>query len=136
MGFKTILLTLGAAVADDGTVTGIAYPSGTNQAFFTSGNAASTGIAVINENEVYRETASQIGLTYGASSITLTNTSDQTWPAGATVRVQLGYASPSEVTVISQAAEANLAGDANAATIVTKVNNILAKLRAAGVLDT
>ena len=36
--------------------------------------------------------------------------------------------------VTRQAAEANLAGGADLATTVTKVNNILTKLRAAGIL--
>lgn len=35
---------------------------------------------------------------------------------------------------LQQAAEADLAGNANAATIVTTVNSLLAKLKAAGIL--
>ena len=110
MGFKTTELLLASAVADDGAVTGIAYPSGTNQAFFTGGNAASTGVAIINNNDVYEQAASDIGITYGASTITLTNTSDVTWPAGASVTLQLGYASLAEVSVIAQPAIAALGG--------------------------
>lgn len=110
MASKVIELVLAADVADDGTVTGIAYPTGTNQAFFTSGNASATGVAIVNGNDVYLETASKMGLTYGGSTITLTNKSDVTWPAGATVIVGLGYAAADEVTVIAQPTEAALGG--------------------------
>lgn len=94
MSFVTTSVVLGSAVTDTGTVT-VAYPSGTDQAFFTGANAAAnTGVAIINENDVYPEAASgvRINLTYGGSNITLTNNTGQTWPAGAVVRVQLGRA--------------------------------------------
>ena len=148
MGFKTVELVLAAAVADDGTVTGIAYPSGTNQAFFTSGNASATGVAVLNGNDVYAEAATKVGITYGASTITLTNKSDVTWPAGSDVILQLGYATSDVVTVVEQPAIANLAAltdspatadalrDELQTTVVAKVNAILVALRAAGVVAT
>ena len=148
MGFKTVELVLAAAVADDGTVTGIAYPSGTNQAFFTSGNASATGVAVLNGNDVYAEAATKVGITYGASTITLTNTSGVTWPAGSDVILQLGYATSDVVTVIQQPVIANLAAltdspatadalrDELQTTVVAKVNALLAALRAAGAFTT
>lgn len=92
MSFVTTSIVLGAQVANAGTVA-VPYPAGTNQAFFTGPNAAAnTGAAVINENDVYPEAAAgvRINLTYGASDITLTNNTGVTWPAGSTVRVQLG----------------------------------------------
>jgi hypothetical protein len=91
--FKTTEFDLGADVADDGTVTGIAYPTGTTQASFISGNASATGVVFIQHNDEYREADTEIGITYGASTITLTNLSGVTWPAGASVTLQLGYAS-------------------------------------------
>jgi hypothetical protein len=113
--FKIAQFTLATAVADDGTVTGIAYPSGTNQAFFTGGAASATGVAIINENDVYTEAASKIGITYGASTITLTNTSDVTWPTESTVILQLGYnAGLTEAdlgSILATAAEINRAAD-------------------------
>ena len=148
MGFKTVELVLAAAVADNGTVTGIAYPSGTNQAFFTSGNASATGVAVLNGNDVYAEAATKVGITYGASTITLTNKSGVTWPAGSDVILQLGYATSDVVTVVEQPAIAILAALADSpatadalrdelqTTVVAKVNAILAALRAAGVVAT
>lgn len=128
MASKVIELVLAADVADDGTVTGIAYPTGTNQAFFTSGNASATGVAIVNGNDVYLETASKMGLTYGGSTITLTNKSDVTWPAGATVIVGLGYAAADEVTVIAQPTEAALGG-----TLTGSVDGTMADIAA---LDT
>lgn len=123
MGYKTIEFVLGAGVADSGTVTGLAYPAGTNQAFFTGGNASAAGVAVINDNDVYRETASKIGVTYGASTITLTNLSGVTWPAGSEVILQLAYAGGNVVTVISQPAIADLTG-----TLTGTNNNAIADL--------
>ena len=128
MAFKTAELVLAADVADDGTVTGIAYPTGTNQAFFTSDNASATGAAVVNNNDVYLETASAVGLAYGDTTITLTNKSDVTWPAGSSVVVQFGYAAADEVTVIAQPAEAALTG-----TLTGSVDGAMADIAA---LDT
>ena len=148
MGFKTVELVLAAAVADDGTVTGIAYPSGTNQAFFTSGNASATGVAILNGNDVYAEAATKVGITYGASTITLTNKSDVTWPAGSDVILQLGYATSDVVTVVEQPAIADFAAltdspatadalrDDAQTKIVDKMNAVLAALRAAGLIAT
>ncbi len=91
MAYKTLELSLAADVADSGTVTGIAYPSGTNQAYFTGENASATGVAIVNGNDVYTEASADSTITYGASTITLTNGSGVTWPAGSTVLLQLDY---------------------------------------------
>jgi hypothetical protein len=110
MSFKTITLALAADVANSGNITGIAYPAGTNQAFFTGANASAGGVAVVNENDVYSETDSKIAITYGGSTITVQNTSGVTWPAGSTLRVQLDYAAADTVTVVQQAVIADLGG--------------------------
>lgn len=94
MSFVTTSIVLAADVANAGTAT-VNYPAGTDQAFFTGANAAAnTGVAIVNENDVYPEAPSgvRIGLTYGASNVTLTNNTGVTWPAGSIVRVQLGRA--------------------------------------------
>lgn len=148
MGFKTVELVLAANVASGGTVTGIAYPAGTNQAFFSSGNASATGVAIVNANDVYTEAGSKISIAYGGSTITLTNSSGVSWPAGSELLLQLGYAAGDPVVVIEQPAIANLAAltdspatadalrDELQTTVVAKVNSILAALRAAGVIAT
>lgn len=91
MTFKIVETVLASAVADAGTVT-LGYPAGTTQFSFTGGNASDDGKAIINGNEIYTEAAADIALAYGASNITLTNNSGQTWPAGASVTVELGQA--------------------------------------------
>lgn len=146
MGHKTIDMVLAATVANSGTVTGIAYPSGTDQAFFTSDNAEASGVAIVNDNDVYPESASKISLSYGASTITLTNSSGVSWSAGSELLLQLGYATPEVVTVIQQPVIADLAAltdspatadalrDELQTTVVAKINTLLAELRAAGVI--
>lgn len=85
-------IVLTAAVANAGTVD-VPYPVGTTQATFTGNFAApNTGFVVLNDNEVYIERASgvRVGLSYGASTITVTNNTGVSWPVGATIRVQAG----------------------------------------------
>jgi len=139
MSFVTTSIVLASAVADEGTVT-VAYPAGTNQAYFTGANASSDGLAIIDENDVYAEGDPGIGLSYGGSNITLTNDTGVTWPAGATVRVQLGRAG-----VDAPAFQAGPAIDdaatrgasyvqAEANATVATVNEILVAMRAAGII--
>lgn len=88
----TTLITLTAAVANAGTVL-VAYPAGRVQADFIGSFAApNTGFVVLNNNEVYLERASgvRVGLTYNAGDVTVTNNTGVTWPAGSTIRVQMG----------------------------------------------
>jgi hypothetical protein len=112
MGHKVLEFTLAAAVVDDGTVTGIAYPTGTTQAYFTGGAASATGVAIINSNDVYNQADPGVGITYGASTITLTNLSGVTWAAESTVTLQLGYNSGLDADdVLATAAEINRIAD-------------------------
>lgn len=143
MSFVTTSIVLAAQVANAGTVT-LTYPAGTNQAFFTGANAAAnTGAAIVNENDVYPEAASgtRINLTYGASDITLTNNTGVAWPAGSTVRVQLGRAGNDRpgfaraggsvvplTTTVGTASDT--IADVGAAFNQTTLNNIVASLAA------
>lgn len=89
---KIVETTLASAIADDGTLT-IAYPSGTNQAFFTGGNASANGQLIINGNDVYDENDSTtFGLAYGASNITFTNRLGSAIAAGSKLKIGLAYA--------------------------------------------
>ncbi len=92
MAFSIVSTVLASAVANGGTVT-LSYPTGTTQMTFTGANASASGQVTVNDNERYVERASgvRVNFTYGASSITLTNNTGVTWPAGATIRAQLGY---------------------------------------------
>lgn len=147
MGFRTIDLVLAADVATAGTITGIAYPSGQNQASYTGNNASAQAVAIVNDNDVYKQSASKIGVAYGASTITLTNSSGVTWPAGSTVTFQTASADAAVVTVVSQPAIADFAAltdspatadalrDDLVANWLPKLNTLLAELRAAKVLN-
>lgn len=78
-------LTLAADVANNGTFT-VAYPSGTSQTFFTAGLGVPAGhYAIVNKNDQWTSGASKMSVTFGASNITITNTSGVTWTAGSTV---------------------------------------------------
>lgn len=91
MSFVTTTVVLASDVADEGTFD-VAYPSGTNQAYFTGDNASATGAAVVNNNEVYAEDDPGVDILYDTTKITVTNDSGVTWSAGSTVRLQFGRA--------------------------------------------
>lgn len=115
MTLKTIETVLASAVANAGTVT-LAYPAGTTVADFVGRNAAADGKVVVNGNEVYNEATAgvRINLSYGASNITLTNNTGQTWAAGSALIVELGQANKLVVEGVPAAAAANV-GDVTAA---------------------
>ncbi|QDP64093.1 MAG: hypothetical protein Unbinned2301contig1004_19 [Prokaryotic dsDNA virus sp.] len=83
---QVVQTTLASAVADEGTVT-LAYPAGTVQADYTGANAATGHTATVAGNNRY--TGAQIAVSFGASNITLTNDSGETWPAGSSLVVGL-----------------------------------------------
>lgn len=79
-------LTLGTAVADDGTVT-VAYPSGSSQLTFNAGNyKEGAGNVMLNDNDKLSDADPGVSFTFGASEITLTNLSGATWAAGTKIR--------------------------------------------------
>lgn len=141
MSFATTSAVLGSAVANAGTVT-VNYPAGTNQAFFTGPNtAANTGIVIVNDNDVYLERASgvRVGISYGASNITITNNTGVTWPEAATLRIQLGRAGIDQPTLgragasivpltTSVGTASDTIPDVGAAFTQATLNNIVASL--------
>lgn len=82
---KTILAT---AVADAGTVV-VGYPSGTTQASLTDSTG---GVVAINDGAggTFDQGAGGFTVVFGASTITITNDSDVTWPAQATLHASFG----------------------------------------------
>lgn len=76
---QTVSTILASAVANAGTVT-IPYPTGTVQADYIGSNASTGHVAIVGGNDRY--SGSQIAVTFGASNITLTNNSGETWAAG------------------------------------------------------
>ena len=81
--FKVITGTLSADVANAGTFT-VGYPTGTNAATFQNGFNHKLVIA----QNVEMVAPQQFSLTFGASTITVTNASGSTWLAGAAFYVQ------------------------------------------------
>ena len=71
--------TLASNVADGATFT-TAYPSGTNQDALTG----STGGVIVDQTTqaVWKQGAGGFTVSFGASTITITNDSDVTWAAG------------------------------------------------------
>lgn len=77
-------LVLAAAVATATTVD-IGYPTGTSQKTFNAGLAGPGSYVMLNDNDKLTEAGAKISLAYGASAITITNSSGYTWPAGTKV---------------------------------------------------
>ena len=78
MSFRTVKITLGADVANAGTFT-VAYPAGTNAGDYSNavGHYMSINGSRFNQPE-------NMTLSFGAASVTVTNTSGATIPAGST----------------------------------------------------
>ena len=126
---------LATAVADDGTVA-IAYPTGQTAQTL----AGSTGgDLTVNDGALgfWEQADPGFSVTYGASTITITNLSGITWPAGATIRVSfgdtpyngsynltLGGANGQAAAVRRRALELTASGAIPAGTEVVELNHI------------
>jgi len=89
-----------SATADDATVT-VSYPSGTSQKMFTAGLTDRSGTyAIFNNND--RKTYGDPGdfeLTFGSSTITITNRSGASWAAGTKIDLHIKVRSKRRVIV-------------------------------------
>lgn len=82
-----VTYTLTAAVADDATFVIPAYPTGTVQATLLG----STGGKMVRDNDLsYAQGASGFTVVFGASTITITNTTGAAIPAGAVLTLSFG----------------------------------------------
>lgn len=97
--FGVARTVLAAAVANSGTFT-VGYPTGTTQGSFTGGLAGSAHIMVINDNDDY-VAPSQFSAAFGASNITVTNSTGQTLPAGADVAIQFDMVDGNQVAFLT-----------------------------------
>lgn len=148
MAFKIVDTVLSAAVASAGTIT-LAYPTGTAQADFTGDNAAADGKTVVGNNHVFNEADGDIAIAYGATNITLTNNSGETWPSGARLLVQLGQVGGEVVHSLRQQPAPSDASTAHALSATftdteveaalnalgAKINLLTSRLKAAGILS-
>lgn len=82
--FEVVQGTLAAAVADAGTFT-VSYPSGTDAGTFKSGVRHQI---MVGQNGPYTS-PNDLGLTFGTSSITVTNRSETTWAQGSSFYLSL-----------------------------------------------
>lgn len=82
MSQQVVSGTLAAAVADSGTFT-VSYPTGMSRGNFSLGINAK----LLIRGQVLSQPA-DIGLSYGATSVTVTNRTGAAWPQGATFRFQ------------------------------------------------
>lgn len=81
--------TLASAVDDDATFT-IAYPSGYAQANFSKGQARSTGgYMIVNSNDRWSQAHPGFSVTYGVSTITVTNLTGASLAIGSTIEISL-----------------------------------------------
>ena len=86
--YGNVTHVLASAVANDATVA-IAYPTGQTRASLA---ATSGGAVTINDGAfgAWHEGAGGALISFGASTITITNKSGVTWPAGATLIASFG----------------------------------------------
>ncbi|MDI1263863.1 MAG: hypothetical protein PS018_11460 [bacterium] len=92
-------ITLGAAVANSATVD-LAYPSGTSQKSFTAGLKGTGSYVMLNDNDKYLESDSKISMSFGASLITLTNSTGATWPIGTKVELNVDQQDGNDVIML------------------------------------
>lgn len=112
--FAVIGGVLSADVASAATFT-VAYPTGlAAQGYFDTGLAVpGAGVILLNDSDRYTIAGGGFTLTFGASLITVTNTSGVTWPAGAKFGLTIDRQDGNNVTILS--IPYNLAAIANGA---------------------
>lgn len=87
--FSNVLTFLPADVLTANTFT-IPYPTGTTQQDFDTGLGLTTGgYAIINDSDKWLGSAGKVSFAFGASLITVTNSSGQTWAANSKVQLQI-----------------------------------------------
>lgn len=79
--FTSVSGVLAADVANAGTFT-FAYPSGTTQQSFDTGLTGALSSIIIDYNDKWTVAAAKVSFAFGASLITVTNSSGVTWRAG------------------------------------------------------
>jgi len=95
--FAVVSTVLTADVANSGTFT-VGYPTGYVQNNFTAGLNRSGSFMIVNGNDKY--TGSQLSLAFGASLITVTNSTGVTLTAGSTVVLQAEVADGNDIVSI------------------------------------
>jgi hypothetical protein len=110
---------LASTVAASGGTFTVNYPSGTAQADFDTGLAGPASAIHINQNDKYVLGASALGLTFGASNITVTNNSTVAWAAGSSFVLVLDRQDGNEAILMQ--IPVNLAAITAAGDVVTEI---------------
>lgn len=84
--YAVINAVLAADVANNGTVD-VAYPAGFTQNSFNANLGGPNGSVIVNKNDKWTVAAGKVSFSFGASTITITNTSTVTWKAGSEIVV-------------------------------------------------
>lgn len=111
-------ITLAAAVADAGTVD-LSYPSGTSQKSFNAGLKGPGSYVMLNDNDKFTEAAAKISMSFGASLITLTNSTGFSWPVGTKVELFVDQQDGNDIVLIQ--APIDLASIAGAGDVMTDI---------------
>ena len=153
LAIQTARLT--AAVADAATVV-VPYPAGFNQAALIGSTG---GFLTVNNNDTYiqRDSGVRVSFVFGASDITITNTTGVTWPIGSDIIVSFGrsaiegryvpsvqFGPPIVALTVSVGTASNTIADVggsfvqatlnnNFRSLAAKLNAVVAKLTAAGI---
>lgn len=77
-----------ADVANNGTFT-VGYPGSTSQQDFDTGLGSVGGVAIVNDSDRWTVSGGQLSFAFGASLITVTNTSGVTWKANSKVSLEI-----------------------------------------------
>lgn len=95
----TVTGVLAADVANSATFD-LPYPTGTTQTDFTAGLAGAGSYLYVNYNDKWTAAASKISLSFGASTITVTNSTATTLVAGSTVMLSVDVADGNDVLLV------------------------------------
>jgi len=96
--FATVTHTLASAVADDATFT-VSYPSGYAQTDFNVGLAGTGHKMIVNDNDVWTTADPGFTVAFGASNITITNTTGASLAAGSTILLQFDLVDGNDVVI-------------------------------------
>lgn len=121
--FDYVEYVLAAAVVDTGTVTTVPYPTGLVQADFTGANAATTAYLFLNDNDRFEEADDEFDISYGASTITLTNKTGFTWAVG--TKITLGTARGVALTALTDSTGGTVSGTLAALTTIATLAGTL-----------
>jgi hypothetical protein len=97
--FAAVTTILAAAVANNGTFT-VPYPTGFSQGSFLNGLALSNSSMIVNSNDKYVQ-GTGFTVSYGASLITVTNTTGLTLPAGASILFNFNQVAGNDVEIVT-----------------------------------